>query len=77
MEELAQKMCSEIDFEILAGMLCELGWTKVILKPMTKETSDAIDAWVSLCIKNPHETRGLVWIFEDPGDAVNFTLRWL
>jgi hypothetical protein len=74
--ELAEKMCSEIDFEILSGMLCEMGWTKIILGPMTRETSDAIDHWVSNNIKHPHETRGIVWIFQEQKDAVNFTLRW-
>ncbi len=74
--ELSAKMCSDIDFEILSGMLCEMGWTKVILKPMTRETSDALDCWVSNNIKNPYETRGIVWIFQEQVDAVNFTLRW-
>ena len=69
-------MCSDIDFEILSGMLCEMGWTKIILGPMTRETSDAIDHWVSNNIKHPHETRGIVWIFQEQKDAVNFTLRW-
>ena len=35
--ELAEKMCSEMDFHILSEMLIELGWTKIVLKPMTQD----------------------------------------
>ena len=77
LDELAQKMCSDIDFEILAGMLVGIGWTRVVLKPMMKERSDAVDSWVAMYVKNPYENRGLLWVFEDQADAVNFTLKWL
>ena len=46
LDEMGKRMSEEIDFEILCGMLCEMGWTKVILSPMTWETGDAIDLWV-------------------------------
>ncbi len=70
------RLAAEIDFGVMCGFLEEIGWTKVILKPMTKEYSDAIDHWTSQLKGNFHNM-GLVWIFEDPGDAVNFTLKWL
>jgi hypothetical protein len=73
----AKRMSDEIDFEILAGMLCELGWTKVVLRPIPWETGDAIDLWVHKNIKNPHETMGLVWLFENEKDANWFKIRWL
>ncbi len=73
---LGREIQKEIDFEVLAGMLKELGWTKVVLSPMTKEHSDIIDKWVIEYVKGPHETLGLVWMFQDSADAINFTLRW-
>lgn len=75
-KELSEKMCSDIDFEILSNMLCKIGWTKIVLSPMTREVSDAIDQWVLDNVKHHHQTRGIVWIFENPGDAVNFALKW-
>jgi hypothetical protein len=77
LNDAAKRMSDEIDFEILCGMLCEMGWTKVVLSPMTRETSDAIDAWLVENVSNPFETMGLVWIFEDEQDANWFSLRWL
>jgi hypothetical protein len=77
LNDAAKRMSDEIDFEILAGMLCELGWTRVVLSPMTRETGDAIDLWVHGNIKNSHETMGLVWLFENEKDANWFKIRWL
>jgi len=70
-------MADEIDFGILTEMLCELGWRKVILKPMTWEAGATIDTWTAKHIKGPFETMGLVWIFEQEQDANWFALRWL
>lgn len=71
-----ERMAKEIDFGILCSFLEELGWSKVILHPMTKEYGDAIDYWTQTQLKGNFETMGLVWIFEDKGDAINFTLKW-
>jgi len=70
-------MADEIDFQILADMLCELGWRKVILRPMTWEMGLEVDAWTAKHIKGPFENMGLVWIFEQEEDANWFALRWL
>ena len=75
--EMANQMSREIDFEILTGMLCELGWRKIILSPMTMEQSQELDNWTKEHIKGPFETMGLVWVFEDEADANWFALRWL
>jgi hypothetical protein len=80
-EEILNKagkaMADEIDFEILCSMLIELGWRKVILRPMTWEDGYELDAWTAKHVKGNFETMGLVWIFEDEEDANWFTLRWL
>jgi hypothetical protein len=70
-------MADEIDFGILTEMLCELGWRKIILKPMTWEAGLEVDAWTAKHTKGPFENMGLVWIFEDEEDANWFALRWL
>jgi len=72
-----KRMADEIDFEILTGMLCELGWRKIILSPMTMEDSYEVDAWTAKHVKGHFETMGLVWVFEQEDDANWFALRWL
>jgi hypothetical protein len=74
--ESSKRMAESIDFGIISDMLVAIGWTKVVLTPMTHETSTAIDQWIDTKIKGRHKTLGLVWIFENQSDAVNFTLRW-
>jgi len=76
-DRAGKRMSDEIDFGVLTGMLCSLGWTRVVLKPMTSEQGRDIDEWVTNNIKGPFETMGLVWVFEQPKDAVWFTLRWM
>lgn len=75
--EAGNRMAQEIDFQILAGMLCEIGWSKVILKPMTWEQGAEVDLWVEQNVKGNFETMGLVWVFENPAEANWFALRWL
>ena len=70
-------MADEIDFGILTEMLCELGWRKIILSPMSTENSYEVDAWTAKHIKGHFETMGLVWVFEHEEDANWFALRWL
>ena len=74
---MSQRLCNEIDFEILTGMLCEIGWRKIILRPMTMEDSFAVDEWTKEHVKGNFETMGLVWVFERNEDANWFALRWL
>jgi hypothetical protein len=76
-DRAGKRMADEIDFEILAGMLCEIGWRKVVLRPMTWENGAEVDAWTAKHIKGHFETMGLVWLFEQEEDANWFTLRWL
>lgn len=70
-------MAAEIDFTILSDMLVGIGWTKVVLFPMTWENGALIDLWVEQNVKGKHETMGLVWVFERAQDANWFKLRWL
>jgi hypothetical protein len=75
--KLGKEMSNEIDFQILADMLCSIGWRKVILRPMTWEDGYSVDEWTARNIKGNFETLGLVWVFEQEEDANWFALRWL
>jgi hypothetical protein len=75
--KMGKQMSDEIDFEILTGMLCQLGWRKIILSPMTTEDSNEVDIWTARNVKGHFETMGLVWVFEQEEDANWFALRWM
>ena len=77
LDRVGKQIANEIDFEVLCGMLKELGWSKVILSPMTWEMGLEVDAWTDKHIKGNFETMGLVWIFEKEQDAMWFKLRWI
>jgi hypothetical protein len=74
--DLGKHLSDSIDFEILTDVLIACGWHKVVLRPMTHEHGEEIDQWVASQVKAKYKTMGLVWIFENQGEAVNFTLRW-
>ena len=77
LDELSTKMQSEIDREIMWGMLKNLGWRRVNLDRFT-DNNHAVDItyWLEANCKNPFERSGTDFIFESEVDAVNFTLRW-
>ena len=75
--KMGKRMSDEIDFEILTGMLCQLGWRKIILSPMSTEDSYEVDLWTARHVKGNFETMGLVWVFEQEEDANWFALRWM
>jgi hypothetical protein len=76
LDRAGSRIAAEIDFGVLCGMLESIGWKRVVLSPMTSERSDAIDFWLLKNSVGKYNTMGLVWIFENQGDAVNFTLKW-
>jgi hypothetical protein len=76
-EELGTQMQSEIDKEILWGMLVGMGWTRVLLPRFdSREHSVDVLEWVETNCKNPYERKGSEFIFENDRDAVNFILKW-
>lgn len=76
-DELGTQMQSEIDKEILWGMLVKMGWIRVLL-PRFDSRKHAVDVigWVDQNCKNPYERKGDEFIFESEIDAVNFILKW-
>ena len=77
-KELSDEMCSQIDFEILVDVLCRFGWHKVEFETVGNNKR-AIDMhlWCEANCKDQYQHRGRVFVFENQGDAVNFTLKWL
>ena len=74
---MGKQIQQEIDFEILSSMLTEIGWKRVVAKPMTWEDGMEIDKWVDDNCQGKYETCGLVWMFEKESDANWFSMRWL
>ena len=77
-DRAAKDMADDIDFEVITQLLCtgKNQWTKVVLKPMSWEDSLEVDKWVEQNVKGKHNTRGLVWVFENASDANWFIIRW-
>jgi hypothetical protein len=79
LEELGEKMHSAMDFEILTDILVNAcGWHRVELDRF-RDNREAVDIanWCHDTLKNKWKRSGCHFVFEDQGDAVNFTLRWL
>lgn len=78
LEELGTQMQSEMDFHILSDMLVQMGWKKITLtRFFSRKHSVDILMWCEEHVKHPFEHRGTTFVFENQGDAVNFTLKWL
>lgn len=77
LDELGTQMASEMDREILWGMLKGIGWTRVLL-PRFKSREHSVDVitWLEDNCNHAFERSGADFIFESEVDAVNFTLRW-
>lgn len=79
LDELSEKMHSSIDFEILTDVLVKsCGWHRVDLEKF-RNNNHAVDitTWCHDNIKNEWKRNGCHFIFENTGDAVNFTFKWL
>ena len=77
-EELGTQMQSEIDKEILWGMLAGLGWTRVLLPRFnSREANVAVIKWLKDNCKSPYEQKGSEVIFESEQEAAWFVLKWL
>jgi hypothetical protein len=78
LEELSEKMCSSIDFEILSDVLISTcGWHRVDLERFT-DNKNAVDItnWCHQKIQGEWKRNGCHFIFEETGDAIMFTLKW-
>jgi hypothetical protein len=75
---IAKEMQTDLDREIMWGMLKDMGWTRVMISRL-QDNNHAVDItyWLGENIKHPFERNGRDFIFEDPKDASMFILRWL
>ena len=74
---MAKELADEIDFEIIAGMLQEMGWTKVKRSPfVSNEEAVDIRYWIDEHITGEVQSRGYTWLFEQAKDATMFILKW-
>jgi len=76
-EAKAKEMQTEIDREVLWGMLEGMGWIRVML-PKLVDNMHAIDIsyWLDGNCKNNFERNGRDFLFESLQDANWFKLRW-
>lgn len=76
-DNLGKDMAEAIDFDVLAGLLIDTGWTKVELEWYTNnENAIDISDWTDEnCSKFIKFQR--TYLFKDPKDATMFTLKWL
>lgn len=74
---LAKEIAAEIDFGVMSEIMISQGWHKVQLDRFANN-EEAVDVgyWVEENIKKKHIKYGSTFVFEDRGDAINFTLKW-
>jgi hypothetical protein len=76
-EAKAKEMQTEIDREVLWGMLQGLGWTRIMI-PKLIDNNHAVDIthWLTANCKYAVERNGRDFMFESSKDANWFKLRW-
>ena len=80
-DEIANKLSNEIsqqiDFELLTDVLIACGWHCVKLPSLlNRKRSIDILEWCHDNTRKKYKHMGSTFVFEDQGDAVNFSLRW-
>lgn len=74
--EVSENLRKTYDFEILADVLCRFGWTSVRVQYSSNNTWYSVMEWADKnCVGKYKEHDGL-WIFENPGEATWFKMRW-
>lgn len=73
----AAEMSRSMDFEIIADVMCRIGWNRIDLDRYT-DNHHAIDVrvWVEENCQGEHRSNGATWLFRKQADAVMFKLRW-
>jgi hypothetical protein len=77
MSEMSRQISEEIDFELLTDMLIACGWHCVKLpRLLNRKRSIDILEWCEDNVQKKYRHLGNTFVFEDQGDAVNFSLKW-
>jgi hypothetical protein len=76
-EDLGKQMSEAMDFEFIANMLCESGWTRFEI-PRFVDNHHAVDIsyWLSDYCQGEYKRNGRVFLFKESRDATMFILRW-
>lgn len=78
MDNMAKQMSESIDFELLSDVLIACGWHRVKLDTIfNRKRKTLVLEWCEENVKNKFKHHNGTFMFEDQGDAVNFTLKWL
>ncbi len=74
----AKRMAEEIDWEIIADMLVQAGWSMVNLNHYKdRYQSIDIETWIDKNCKGKYKKRSTTFVFEKKEDAAWFKLRWV
>lgn len=75
--ETAKQIQEQIDFQIIADMLVQMGWIKLTFSPYQDEKTAAdIKFWLKHHCKGKCKSLDDTWLFENEKDAMWFMLRW-
>lgn len=75
--ELGKEMQKAMDFEFIAELLCQQGWTRYSISRFT-DNYHAIDIgnWLVDNCQSKYQRNGRTFVFESSKDATMFILRW-
>ena len=76
-QDLSKQMSDSIDFEIVADMLCENGWTKFsITRFIDNYHAVDISYWLADYCQGEYKRNGRTFLFKESKDATMFILLW-
>lgn len=77
-KKMSKAMAEEIDWEIIADMLVQAGWSMVNLNHYKdRYQSIDIETWIDENCKGKYKKRSTTFVFEKKEDAAWFKLRWI
>lgn len=75
-QALSNEIQAEIDWDIIATLLVDMGWCRVQLTGSVP-AQQTLSEWIEKNISGEHKSRGYDWLFKEEKDASQFALRWL
>ncbi len=78
-DEMSKVLAEEIDWEIMMGLLVELGYIRICMtwpERMNEVHAHEIKEWCRANLKEDYHGRGSDWYFKSEKDATMFSLRW-
>ena len=72
----AELIANSIDFQIVADMLVDSGWTQLTIEYGRGQKWHEVTQWAEDNIDYQYQELAGVWIFESKKDATAFALRW-